>query len=45
MEKVPGLGDIPILGGLFKYNTRSRNKTNLMVFLRPTLLRSAERAD
>ena len=45
VEKVPGLGDIPILGGLFKYNTRSRSKTNLMVFLRPTLLRSAERAD
>lgn len=45
VEKIPGLGDIPILGGLFKYNTRSRNKTNLMVFLRPTLLRSAERAD
>jgi general secretion pathway protein D len=45
VEKVPGLGDLPIFGGLFRYNTRSRNKTNLMVFLRPTLLRSAERAD
>jgi general secretion pathway protein D len=45
VEKVPGLGDLPILGGLFRYNTRTRNKTNLMVFLRPTLLRSAERAD
>jgi general secretion pathway protein D len=44
-EKVPGLGDLPLIGGLFKYNTRSRTKTNLMVFLRPTLLRSAERAD
>ena len=42
VEKVPGLGDLPIIGGLFKYNTRSRNKTNLMVFLRPTLLRSAQ---
>ena len=45
VEKIPGLGDIPLIGGLFKYNTRSRSKTNLMVFLRPTLLRSAERAD
>ena len=42
VEKVPFFGDIPILGGLFRYNTRSRNKTNLMVFLRPTLLRSAQ---
>ena len=45
VSKVPGLGDLPLIGGLFKYNTRVRNKTNLMVFLRPTLLRSAERAD
>jgi len=42
VDKVPGLGDIPIIGSLFKYNTRTRNKTNLMVFLRPTLLRSAQ---
>ena len=45
VEKIPGLGDIPVIGGLFKYNTRSRSKTNLMVFLKPTLLRSAARAD
>ena len=45
MEKIPGLGDLPLIGGLFRYNTRSRNKTNLMVFLRPTLLRSAQRAN
>ena len=45
VEKIPGLGDIPLIGALFKYNTRSRTKTNLMVFLRPTLLRSAQRAD
>ena len=42
VEKVPGLGDLPIIGSLFRYNTRSRNKTNLMVFLKPTLLRSAQ---
>ena len=44
-EKVPVLGDIPWLGGLFHYRTRSRSKTNLMVFLRPTLLRDASSAD
>jgi len=38
--KVPGLGDIPILGNLFKYQKRSRVKTNLMVFLRPTVIRN-----
>ncbi|MFZ6753183.1 type II secretion system secretin GspD [Undibacterium sp. Dicai25W] len=41
-EKVTGLGDIPIIGNLFKYQTATRNKTNLMVFLRPTVIRSAE---
>lgn len=45
VEKVPLLGDIPFLGALFQYNTRSRSKTNLMVFLRPTLLRDAPSAD
>ena len=45
VSKVPLLGDIPIVGGLFRHNTRSRTKTNLMVFLRPTVLRDAQRAD
>jgi general secretion pathway protein D len=45
VQKIPGLGDLPLIGGLFKYTTRSRNKTNLMVFLRPTLLRSTQRAN
>jgi general secretion pathway protein D len=45
VEKVPFLGELPLLGALFTYNTRSRSKTNLMVFLRPTLLRDAQRAD
>jgi general secretion pathway protein D len=44
VEKVPVLGDLPLLGGLFTYKTRSRTKTNLMVFLRPTVLRDAQRA-
>jgi general secretion pathway protein D len=38
--KVPGLGDIPLIGNLFKYQKRSRVKTNLMVFLRPTVIRN-----
>ncbi len=41
-EKVPGLGDIPLVGNLFKYQKRGNNKTNLMVFLRPTIIRSAD---
>ncbi|WP_234265297.1 type II secretion system secretin GspD [Hydrogenophaga sp. NFH-34] len=40
-EKVPGLGDVPLLGNLFRSETRSRKKTNLMVFLRPVVLRDA----
>jgi general secretion pathway protein D len=41
-NKVPGLGDIPILGALFKSEARSRKKTNLMVFLRPVVVRDSE---
>jgi general secretion pathway protein D len=44
-EKVPGLGDIPLFGNLFKSETRSRNKTNLMVFLRPVVVRDAAASD
>jgi len=40
VAKVPFLGDIPILGNLFKYQKRTRKKTNLMVFLRPTVIRN-----
>lgn len=40
-EKVPGLGDIPIFGNLFKSESRTRKKTNLMVFLRPVVVRDA----
>ncbi len=38
-EKVPLLGDIPLFGNLFKTESRSRKKTNLMVFLRPVVVR------
>jgi general secretion pathway protein D len=37
-EKVPGLGDIPFFGNLFKSEARSRKKTNLMVFIRPVIV-------
>jgi general secretion pathway protein D len=40
-EKVPGLGDVPIFGNLFKSETRNRKKTNLMVFLRPVVMRDS----
>ncbi len=43
--KVPLLGDLPVIGNLFKYNTRNRSKTNLMIFLRPIIVRDAEHAD
>jgi general secretion pathway protein D len=43
-EKVPGLGDIPVVGNLFKYQTRKHTKTNLMVFLRPTVIRTGEQS-
>jgi general secretion pathway protein D len=41
IEKIPLLGDIPVLGELFRSRSKSRSKTNLMVFIRPTILRSA----
>ncbi|MFZ6691501.1 type II secretion system secretin GspD [Undibacterium sp. SXout20W] len=44
-EKVTGLGDIPVIGNLFKYQTSTRNKTNLMVFLRPTVIRNADESN
>ena len=44
-SQVPWLGNIPVIGNLFKYQTRSREKTNLMVFLRPTVLRDGKSAN
>ncbi len=42
IEKIPLLGDIPGLGNLFRSKAKSRTKTNLMIFIRPTILRTAE---
>ncbi|MCE2722598.1 MAG: type II secretion system secretin GspD [Burkholderiales bacterium] len=43
-SRVPIIGDIPVIGNLFKYQTRSREKTNLMVFLRPLVIRDGKSA-
>lgn len=40
-QRVPLLGDIPLLGYFFRYNTTTKVKTNLMVFLQPTILKDA----
>lgn len=45
IEKIPLLGDIPFLGNLFKYQTKTIDKKNLMVFIRPTVIRTAEQAN
>lgn len=42
IERIPLLSDIPLIGELFKSRSRSRSKTNLMVFIRPTILRNRE---
>ncbi|NJS36009.1 MAG: type II secretion system secretin GspD, partial [Brachymonas sp.] len=44
-EKVPGVGDVPFFGNLFKSEARTRRKTNLMVFLRPLVVRDAQQTD
>ncbi len=45
VSKVPVLGDLPLLGGLFQYKTRARTKSNLLVFLRPTVLRDGKQVN
>lgn len=45
IERIPLLSDIPLIGELFKSRSRSRSKTNLMVFIRPTILRSKADGD
>ncbi|MEO1242365.1 MAG: type II secretion system secretin GspD [Pseudomonadota bacterium] len=43
-EKVPLLGDIPIVGNLFKQSSREQRRRNLMVFIRPTIIRDPDTA-
>jgi general secretion pathway protein D len=42
VQKVPLLGDIPFIGHLFKSTTTSTRKRNLMVFIRPTIIRDGQ---
>ena len=42
VSKVPILGDIPVAGKLFQSKGKTRNKSNLMVFLRPTIIRNEQ---
>nr|WP_233505834.1 type II secretion system secretin GspD [Rhodoferax lacus] len=44
-DRVPGLADIPFFGALFRSEARSRSKTNLMVFLRPVVIRDGYASD
>jgi general secretion pathway protein D len=44
-DKVPGISEVPFFGNLFKSEARSRKKTNLMVFLRPVVVRDAAATD
>lgn len=41
-EKIPFLGDIPVVGLLFQHTSRRLEKKNLMIFIKPTILHSAE---
>jgi general secretion pathway protein D len=43
--KVPGLGNLPVIGGLFRNDQRKRVKSNLLLFLRPVVIRSPEAAN
>jgi general secretion pathway protein D len=43
--KVPGLGNLPVIGGLFRNDQRKRIKSNLLLFLRPVVIRSPEAAN
>ncbi|WCM92502.1 type II secretion system secretin GspD [Acidovorax sp. NCPPB 2350] len=44
-DKVPVMGDLPLVGALFRNENRSRRKTNLMVFLRPVVIRDTATSD
>lgn len=44
-DKVPVLGDLPLLGALFRYSKTTKDKQNLMVFIRPSIIRSSNTGD
>jgi len=41
VQKVPLLGDLPLIGNLFRYKRNTKDKTNLLIFLRPQILRDS----
>jgi len=43
-DKVPFLGDVPVIGNLFKTRARENLKSNLMIFIRPTIIRDRNTA-
>ncbi len=43
-QKVPGLGDIPIIGALFRFSNFSKVKRNLLVFIRATIIKDPKKA-
>jgi general secretion pathway protein D len=43
-ERTPILGDVPVLGNLFRSTSRERQRTSLMIFIRPTILKTADDA-
>ncbi len=45
LQKIPLLGDLPVVGNLFRSKSRSRAKTNLVVFIRPTIVRDRQDGD
>ena len=45
VSQVPWLGDLPVIGPLFRTDSRSRSKSNLMVFLRPIVIRTQEESN
>ena len=44
VDKVPLLGDLPVVGGLFRHTTTSKKKSELLVFLTPKVVRTPEEA-
>lgn len=45
VSKIPWLGDIPYLGALFSYTSTTKEKKNLMVFIKPTIIRDGMAID
>ncbi len=45
IQKIPLLGDIPVLGRLFQYKQKAMDKKNLMVFIRPVIINNKKEAD